>query len=159
MVSNRPRLDLEEDYYHRPKYCPKCGGVMIFKGVGEYQCEKCKEVAYDDYGKVRNYIELHPGTTAAEIEEKIGVKQKTIRQLLRESRIQVAADSKTFILCEICKKPIRSGRFCSNCEKNYHKGIEEKLRKESMLKKMQSMKGMENKKEVDNKSSNRYMGK
>ena len=37
--------------YHRPIKCEKCGGIMVFKGVGEYQCEDCKFVAYDDYGK------------------------------------------------------------------------------------------------------------
>lgn len=47
--------------YNRPTYCAECGGVMVFKGVGEYQCEKCGYLDYDDYGKVRNYIEKHMG--------------------------------------------------------------------------------------------------
>lgn len=37
--------------YNRPTYCEKCGGVMVFKGVGEYRCEKCGYLDYDDYGK------------------------------------------------------------------------------------------------------------
>ena len=49
----------DADIYHRPVLCEKCGGLMIFKGVGEYQCEDCKFVAYDDYGKTRLYIEKH----------------------------------------------------------------------------------------------------
>ena len=51
--------------YNRPTYCEKCGGVMVFKGVGEYECEKCGALEYDDYGKVRNYIEKHMGANAA----------------------------------------------------------------------------------------------
>ena len=45
------------DMYHIPRVCTECGGVMIFKGVGEYHCEECGAVDYDDYGKVRGYIE------------------------------------------------------------------------------------------------------
>ena len=36
--------------YNRPTYCEKCGGGMVFKGVGEYECEKCGALEYDDYG-------------------------------------------------------------------------------------------------------------
>ena len=34
-------LSLGLDPYHSPAYCSKCGGVMIFRGVGEYRCEDC----------------------------------------------------------------------------------------------------------------------
>ena len=26
---------------HRPSYCEKCGGVLVYKGLGEYECEEC----------------------------------------------------------------------------------------------------------------------
>lgn len=120
-------FDLVEQY-HIPKKCSKCGGVMVFKGVGEYQCEDCHFLDYDDYGKVRAYIETHNGATAVEIEAAIGVSQKTIRRLLREARIQVAEGSKSFLHCEICGKEIRSGRYCTQCEMMLHRNVEEKQR-------------------------------
>lgn len=129
---------LEEDVYHRPRICKSCGGVMIFQGVGEYKCEECYEVAYDDYGKVRMYIENHPGATAAQIEAEIGIRQKTIRQLLRDAKIQISTDSNSFITCELCRKPIRYGRFCPQCEVNYHRELEKQIRadrKEKQMKK------------------------
>ena len=55
------------DVYHRPTKCPECGGIMKFKGCGEYRCEDCRYVEYDDYGKVRNYVETHAGVTAAQV--------------------------------------------------------------------------------------------
>lgn len=116
------------DYYHVPQTCKKCGGVMIYKGVGEYHCEDCGYVDYDDYGKVRLYIEAHKGATAAEIEAEIGVSQRTIRHMLRESRIEVAEGSKIFLRCEICGKDIRSGRFCTECEMKVHRNMEEQQR-------------------------------
>ena len=55
------------DAYNIPRVCKECGGVMVFKGVGEYRCEDCGVVDYDDYGKVRCYIESNKGATAAQI--------------------------------------------------------------------------------------------
>ena len=112
------------DYYNVPRTCKECGGVMIFKGVGEYHCEVCGDVDFDDYGKVRLYIEEHKGATAAEIEGAIGVPQRTIRRMLKESRIEIAEGSKVFMHCEICGKGIRSGRFCPECEVKVHRNME-----------------------------------
>lgn len=117
------------DYYNVPRVCEECGGVMVFRGVGEYHCEKCDHVEYDDYGKVRLYLEHHRGATAAEVEEKTGVPQRTIRKLLKEDRLEVADGSKVFLLCEICGKTIKSGRFCKECETKFHRRIEEEQRK------------------------------
>lgn len=143
------RLDVM-DYYHVPRMCAKCSGVMIFKGVGEYHCEDCGNIAYDDYGKVRLYLESHSGATAGEIEQNTGVSQKAIRQMLKESRLQVAEGSKTFLRCEVCGKDIRSGRFCSDCEMKAHRGFEEQQRK---LKKVQGF-GMG---EVGDEGQRRFM--
>lgn len=123
------KIDLMNQY-NIPRVCTSCGGVMVFKGVGEYHCEDCGEVAYDDYGKVRLYIEEHRGATAAQIENAIGVSQRTIRKLLKEGRLEVAENSKTFLRCEVCGKSIRSGRYCPECEINVHRKMEEKQRQE-----------------------------
>lgn len=114
----------EIDTYHRPYVCEKCGGVMVFKGVGEYHCEDCKFVAYDDYGKARLYLEKHHGATIAEVEQHTGVAQKTIRQMLKENRLEIAQDSATFMKCEICGVSIRGGRMCPKCETEYHHQLE-----------------------------------
>ena len=116
------------DVYNIPRTCKECGGVMVFRGVGEYRCEDCGLVDYDDYGKVRLYIEEHKGATAAEIEAAIGVSQRSIRRMLRESRIEIAEGSKMFLHCEICGKEIRSGRFCRECETKVHRNMEEAQR-------------------------------
>ena len=101
---------------------------MIFKGVGEYACEDCHHLDYDDYGKARNYLESHPGANTAQISENTGVSQKSIRQMLKESRLEVAEDSRVFLRCEICGANIRSGSLCSKCEMSYNRGLEEKER-------------------------------
>lgn len=116
------------DYYHVPRQCEKCGGVMVFVGVGEYHCEDCEHVQYDDYGKVRMHIEKNPGATAYDVEMATGVKQRTIRQMLKENRLEIADSSKVMLFCEYCKKPIKSGRLCVECEKRLHRKLESEQR-------------------------------
>lgn len=119
----------EVNTYNMPVYCSECGGVMIFKGVGEYRCEKCGFIAYDDYGKVRNYLEEHPGANTAETSRAVGVTQKSIRDMLKEGKLEVSQNSAIFLKCEICGTKIRSGRYCPKCELNYHHDLEEMARK------------------------------
>lgn len=125
MRENRIHL---EDQYHIPRVCKECGGVLVFKGVGEYRCEDCGALEYDDYGKVRLYIEGHKGATAAQIESAIGVSQRSIRQMLKEGRLEVTKDSRTFLRCEVCGKTIRSGQYCPECEMTIHRNLEAEQR-------------------------------
>lgn len=115
---------MELDVYHKPTKCPECGSDMIYKGCGEYQCEKCRYVAYDDYGKVRNYVEKHAGVTAAQAADATGVEQKTIRTMLKESRLEIADGSNVYLKCEICGTSIRSGRVCPKCEVEFNRRLE-----------------------------------
>lgn len=124
------RLLMMPEVINIPRVCEKCGGVMVFQGLGEYKCEKCGELAFDDYGKVRTYIESHRGANAAEIESAVGVSQKSIRQLLREGRLEIAEGSKSFLRCELCGNSIRSGRFCPECEIKVHRNLEAKQREQ-----------------------------
>lgn len=124
---------MEWDIYHRPRTCEKCQGIMVFKGVGEYHCEDCGYVAYDDYGKVRLYLEQHQGATVSEAEAGTGVKQKTIRQMLKEGRLEVTTDSMSFLKCEVCGEPIRSGKLCAKCELEYNRKLENEQRKQRRM--------------------------
>lgn len=88
---------------------------MIFQGVGEYACEQCGFIDYDDYGVVRCYIEEHRGATAGEISVATGISQSQINTMLRDERIQIAGDSKVFIKCVSCGKDIVTGMYCLEC--------------------------------------------
>ncbi len=88
---------------------------------------------YDDYGKVRLYIETHRGANAAEVESNTGVSQKSIRRMLRESRLEIAEESKLFLNCEICRKTIRSGTLCSECARTYGNKAVENIKKKHTL--------------------------
>lgn len=127
---NEGGLDLSRlEQYDVPKLCEKCGGIMVFQGVGEYICEKCGEKAYDDYGKVRNYLEHHRGANMGQIVNDTGVSRSRVLRMLKEGRFEVAESSVTFLKCEICGASIRWGKYCPDCEKTLHEQFEDKMRK------------------------------
>ena len=110
--------DLVKFNTHIPRTCEKCGkSDPEYQGVGEYKCRDCGFIMYDDYGRVRNYLEAHRGATQSQVANATGVSMEVIRQLLREERIEIVSTSNVFMECEICKTPIRSGRYCMACAK------------------------------------------
>lgn len=108
-------LDLNTLKYGKPANCSKCGSALRYVGIGEYECESCKNIEFDDYGKVRTYIEKNRGATQSQVSLATGVDVSKIRQMLREEKIEIAPNSVVFLQCESCGTPIRSGKYCSAC--------------------------------------------
>ena len=129
MAEKMHRIVLKNDY-NRPTYCKECEGVLVYKGLGEFRCEECGALDYDDYGKVRNYLEKHKGAHVAEISEETGVTHKSIREMIKENRFEVIENRAGYIKCEMCGTSIRSGRLCGECEALYHRRVEAEARNE-----------------------------
>jgi len=107
-----------------PLKCTECGNTDInYEGLGSYKCNKCGNLMYDDYGKVREYLDAHKGATAVEVSAATGVSQGKIRQMLKDEKIEIAPGSAMFIFCEKCGAPIRSGRFCDSCASDRAKSL------------------------------------
>ena len=151
-TANLKKSLLDINNYNRPMLCEECGGILVYKGVGEYKCEDCGHLEYDDYGKARNYIEKHPGATSAQVSDATGVTQKAIREMLKEERLEIAPNSNAFLTCEICGKPIRSGKYCDRCETAYHREIEEKARASRSI----NLSGFGTEKSVGEEGSKRF---
>ena len=116
------------DEFHRPTYCKECNGIMVFKGVGEYQCEDCSGLEYDDYGMVRNYLEKNRGANVAEISNATGVSHKSIREMIKEKRFDIIDNRGGYLRCEACGANISTGRLCHECELDYHRQMEAQAR-------------------------------
>ena len=107
-----------------PQRCSECGSNLRYIGLGEYECTECKNIEYDDYGKVRSYLEKHRGASQSDVSFATGVPANRIRQLLQEERIEVTADSAIYLHCEMCGERIRSGRRCAKCEAEHNKVLD-----------------------------------
>lgn len=101
-----------------PDRCERCGSLNVkYDGVGEYKCEDCGFMMYDDYGRVRAFLERNPGATVVETSMATGVSKQRIRHLLEEDKIQIAPGSAVYLHCARCGADITSGRYCANCLK------------------------------------------
>ena len=128
--------------YHAPTECELCGGLVIYKGIGEYACDRCGHIMYDDYGTVRNYLEINPGATTSMVARATGVEEKAIKNMLREEKLEIREDSRTFLSCEACGKPITSGRYCEACSKIAVAAARRKKEKEAMEEKKEHVQGV-----------------
>ena len=82
---------LRDNKIEKPVRCSKCGGFLKYDGLGEYACEKCGYHEYDDYGKVRAYLEANPGANVVEVSDATGVSQKLIHQMVSEGKFEVTS--------------------------------------------------------------------
>ncbi|MCQ2080995.1 MAG: hypothetical protein MJZ11_05010 [Lachnospiraceae bacterium] len=80
---------LEDELYHRPTKCEKCGGRYIKHIRGIYKCEKCGNEAMDDYGKVRAFVEANPGTNVTEVVKGTGVSRNTVNQMIEDGKFDL----------------------------------------------------------------------
>lgn len=101
----------------RPIFCKKCGGKLFYKDSGEYHCEDCDAIDYDDFGKIKRYLDEHGPTVAPIIAEETGVDLEIINLYLKNGRLEIPEHSKFYIKCERCGCALRFGRFCYSCTK------------------------------------------
>ena len=102
-------------YSDVPKICPKCGGKYTFQGAGRYVCESCGYEFYDDFGKVKAFVDKNGPSPSIIISEETGVSLTKINKFLRQGRMEIPDGSGGYIPCERCGEPIRYGRFCPTC--------------------------------------------
>lgn len=79
---------LRDNEYTKPISCSKCGGRLKYAGLGEYKCTMCRNVEYDDYGKVRVFLEGHPGANIVQTQSATGVSQQLIERMIREGKFE-----------------------------------------------------------------------
>lgn len=69
-------------------FCEKCHGNMLLKGSGLYSCTECGWEYLSQIGKIKQYIEEHGPSTAAELSKQTGVSQEMINKFLADGRIE-----------------------------------------------------------------------
>ena len=95
--------------------CHQCRKIFTYLGYGPELCPECRKKDEEDFTKVKSYLRENPGKTLAQTAEDCDVKIETIRQWLRDERLEYSKAGDTGITCEKCGKPIRSGHICNEC--------------------------------------------
>lgn len=120
----RREIKNELNWEEKPSVCSICSGRLCYRSHGEYICESCGNIDRDDFGKVRNYIEVNGPTPALLIAEGTGVPMDKINAYLRQGRVEIPEGSSIYITCEGCGRDIRFGRFCPDCAIKLSKQIQ-----------------------------------
>ena len=107
----------------RPISCKNCNGKLFYIGSGKYRCESCEMEYYDDFGKVKEFLEKNGPAPALVISEHTGVHFELIDLFLRKGRLEIIENSKFYISCEKCGCAIRYGRYCPHCSREIFGGI------------------------------------
>lgn len=89
-----------------------------FQTLGGKLCPECLTKLDEDFVKVRDYIYEHKHADVDKVAEETGVSKQAILILLKDGRLQIEdAGVGSILLCEVCKKPIKTGRMCEDCRK------------------------------------------
>ncbi len=79
----------EDEVFMKPSACDECGGELEYIGLGEYRCTKCSKQLFDDYGKVRAYLEKHDRASLADVADATGLSRAKIKRMVEDSRFGV----------------------------------------------------------------------
>lgn len=106
---------LEKLNQSKPTECENCAGKMKYNGTGEYICQKCGTLMYDDYGKVRKFIDEHGASSILVLERETGVSKDVLEYLLKDGVLTEPPEASLTKICSRCGYPIESGRYCRSC--------------------------------------------
>ena len=106
--------------------CRSCGRIFNYV-AGPIVCPACREGLEKKFQEVKEYIREHPGVTIPDVSEACDVEPNTIRQWLREERLELAENSPIYLNCESCGAPIRCGKYCEKCKLDTTRGFKDIL--------------------------------
>ena len=87
-----------------------------FASIGGKICPACNEQIDRDFITVRDYIYEHKHSNIDKISKETEVQKQVIIHLLKEGRLIIdSPDGDGLLICEMCKKPINTGRLCKDC--------------------------------------------
>jgi len=105
--------------------CRRCGKIFNYLG-GPPICPVCKGLDEEDFKRIKEYLYDNPGASLSEVSNVLEISVEKIKGFLREGRLEIVGDDGNMILqCENCGKSIKSGRYCSECERELAKGFQE----------------------------------
>lgn len=94
--------------------CQRCHR-MFERAGNENVCPVCTPLDEEEFRRIKEYLEAHQGASSNEVMRHTGVSLKQIKRYLKEERLEIVGDNKGFLRCEICGKPLNSGRYCDLC--------------------------------------------
>ncbi len=110
-------FDALQNPLNRPWRCEYCDGMMEIEELGRYRCQKCGHRMFDDFGKVKLFLEdlKNQGMSIQEVAAATGVGKANVQLLLKNGRVEYPDFESDILRCEGCGKEIKYGRRCASC--------------------------------------------
>ncbi len=87
LETNTPKIDTRSNAFRInkiPMQCEQCGTQLQDIGSGIYKCVKCGKEHYDDFRKIRNFLEQNGPAPAIVISKSVGVSTQTIEHYFKD---------------------------------------------------------------------------
>lgn len=94
--------------------CKKCG--RLHYGTGRI-CNECLKKEEEQFALIKAYLKEHPDSSIVKVSNETGVSVQEIEKFLREGRLEVTTGMNDFLKCMKCGSPIKTGKYCPECEK------------------------------------------
>lgn len=119
--------------------CSKCRKLFI--SIGRSICPACVEKERDEFDAVRKYLSENPHSTASQIAEATGVSEEAIIGLVKKGSL-VTNEAMIVYGCEICGRPIHSGKVCNNCKEKLTTELKESISRSALESKRKEVKDL-----------------
>lgn len=105
--------------------CKKCGQLYVKNSIRDI-CMNCYREEEEAFERVRSFLKKRENRTAtmAQVVEKTGVEEKLILKWVRSGRLRIINFPNLEYPCENCGRPIKQGRFCDHCRKEFRVELE-----------------------------------
>lgn len=110
--------------------CRRC--KKLFVSVGRSICPKCVDEEEKQFEIVRKYLEEHPHSTASQIAKATNVPEEQIIEFVKSGRLTIK-DALIAYECEICGRPIYTGKVCIECRKKLFEELQASIKKSQEL--------------------------
>lgn len=119
--------------------CSKCR--KLFVSIGRSICPACVEEERDEFDVVRKYLSENPHSTASQIAKATGVSENIIINLVKKGSL-LANEAMIVYGCEICGRPIHSGKVCNNCKGKLTTELKESINRSALEAKRKEVKNL-----------------
>ena len=94
--------------------CKRCG--KLHYGTGRV-CPEWLKKEEEKFDFVKKYLKENPASSLIKVSDETGVTVPEIERFLRDGRLEVTSGMGDFLKCTKCGSPIKTGRYCPECEK------------------------------------------
>ena len=98
------------------KNCATCKKLFPYPGFGYILCPECRRTDEAKFQLVKKFLDQYPGAEGKEVFLATGVPINTLIKWVREGRLISSKAINLGAVCDLCGKPVSSGKLCPQCK-------------------------------------------